>query len=107
MAAKYDFPPIYKGDTFKERKLKISRNGEATDLTDALISFKLSTKSNRFVVDVPTTNTDPLNGEITLNKWDIDIDDYTYNYQIKITIGETTLTYLTGSFTVLNSTECR
>lgn len=107
MAANYDFPPIYNGDTFKERKLIISKNGEPTDLTDAIISFKISTKSDRFVKDIPTTITDPLNGEITLTAWDIDIDDYKYNYQLKITINNSTLTYLTGSFTVLNSTECR
>ena len=109
MAAIYNFPSIIKGNTFKARKISVIVNTAPLDLTGANICMQLKASARSTVVhnfDYSISN--PLLGEITLDKWTVDIYEGTYNYDLNITLsnGES-LTYMYGSFTVKqNISEC-
>ena len=105
MAATYNFPSIYQGDTFTNRSITITINTIAVDLTGATVTLELTSKDKKKVIkSVPITITDPINGVITIGSWDVDIKDYIYLYEFKINKADnSTLTYMVGEFPVLNS----
>lgn len=102
-AATFNFPEIYQGDTFNQRKLVITTNGLPTDLTNAVVKLVLMIDNKKTVVfTMPTTITDELNGVITLNSWDVALPPHKYQYELIITKDNGyTLTYMVGQFPVL------
>ena len=109
MAAIYNFPSIIKGNTFKARKISVIVNTAPLDLTGANICMQLKASARSTVVhDFTHSISNPLLGEITLNKWTVVINEGTYNYDLKITLANgDSLTYIYGSFTVKqNISEC-
>lgn len=104
MSAKYNFPPIYKGDTFEKRQLEIKQNDVLVDLKDAVIDFVITNRNGTIVKKMNVSKSEQ-KGVLILDKWNVDIDDYNYKYQLQITINENTLTYMTGDFVVKNSFE--
>lgn len=105
MPAKYDFPEIIKGDTFRARTVTIVADSFPLDLTGALVTMKLKGSINSKAVHTfDITLTDPTIGIITIGNWDVDVEPFNYLYDLKITLNNgQSLTYLNGKFPVKTS----
>lgn len=104
MAAHYNFPEIYQGNTFRTRKIYIKSGTTPIDLTGAEVTFNLTTTYGKCIKEVPFIISDPVAGEITLNSWDVDLRSFDYCYILKIKRNNgNTLTYLVGEFPILKT----
>ena len=99
MTAKHDFI-VRQGDTFRQRKIKVSVAGEPMDLTDAVVEMKIKHhKGGRLVSSFnPQIEGD---GVINLPYWTVDLNPFHYVYDLQITTSNGhTLTYMEGKFIV-------
>lgn len=100
MAAKYNFPTIKTGDTFRERQVRINLYGEPADLTDATVTMHLKYTSNGPIIK----DMDPFvsgEGTITIPSFKVDFQAGIYLYDLEIMLRDGfTLTYLEGKFPV-------
>jgi len=95
MAAVYNMPDHYKGDTFNEISFTINKNVSGTvtpvDLTGATIKihFRKDPKDNVFeqmsTIDSTINIFDPTNGKFKIVKHVVDYEACKYYYDIQIT----------------------
>lgn len=102
MAANYNFPDIIKGDTFRARTVTIVSDSLPLDLTGATPFMQIKSSVNSKAIHTfNITITDPANGVIVIDNWDVDIESFNYLYDLKITLNNgQTLTYMSGKFPV-------
>lgn len=105
MPAKYNFPAIVEGDTFKRRSITITSDGNPLDLTGATAVMQLKgSLTSKPVHTFEYEILDAAGGVISLVNWDVDVEPYTYIYDFKITLNNgQTLTYMEGKFPIKES----
>lgn len=99
--AKYDFR-VRKGDTFRQRQIRISIKGAPMDLTDAKVKMKIKYRpGGKEAADFNPEVIDAPGGIINLPYWRVDLDPLVYVYDLEITTSnDHTLTYMEGNFEV-------
>ena len=99
-----------KGDTFEEVNFELIINGDAVDLTDAIIRMQLRKEyggvvglSLTSVDNAGITITDAIHGLFKINKQVINIAPYNYLYDIEIHFDNGDVkTWISGNFQILN-----
>jgi hypothetical protein len=99
-----------KGDTFEQVNFEVKINGDAVDLTDAVIRMQLRKEyggvvglSLTSVANAGITITDAVNGLFKINKQVINIPPYNYIYDIEIHFDNGDVkTWISGNFQILN-----
>lgn len=113
MKATYNFPSHVKGDTFRKRKITITKiiNGVTTkeDLTDCIIILQFKStptspvKYEFTTIDESILITDPLEGEFELQDKILDVSPLTYVYDCQIKFPDTRVkTYFGGKHTIVD-----
>jgi len=100
-----------KGDTFDEVPFELKVNTVAVNLTGAVIKMQLRKFDNTSTAALSLTSassagitiTDATAGKFKINSQIIDIDAYTYVYDIQITLSSGVVkTYVSGTFNITN-----
>lgn len=100
-----------KGDTFDEVPFELKVNTVVVNLTGAVIKMQLRKWDNltnaalslTSVSSAGITITDATAGKFKINSQIIDIDPYTYVYDIQITLSSGVVrTYVSGTFNIEN-----
>lgn len=100
-----------KGDTFDEVPFELKVNTVAVNLTGAVIKMQLRKCDNLTTAALSLTSvssagitiTDATHGKFKINSQIIDIDAYTYVYDIQITLSSGVVkTYVSGTFNIEN-----
>jgi hypothetical protein len=98
------------GDTFNEVPFEILIDGDALDLTDAIIKMQVkkdacasSVLSLTSVDDAGITITNAVNGQFKINEQIINIKPCNYQYDIQIDIDGVVKTYVGGLFQVVKT----
>lgn len=106
----YNFPDILKGDTFKARDVVIKNETTQTpiDLTDCEIrcefrkNTKVGTVVKTLIVGTGITLSDPTNGILTIDNFDVDWDADFYYYDFQFTFpNDVVQTYFGGYMKVI------
>jgi hypothetical protein len=98
-----------KGDTFEAVNFEVKINGDAIDLTGAIIKMQLRKECGGVIgltltsiEDTGITIYDAVNGKFKINKQIIDIPSYNYYYDIEIHFADNTVkTWVKGMFNIL------
>jgi len=98
------------GDTFNEVPFEILIDGDALDLTNAIIKMQIkkdacssAVLSLTSVDDAGITITNALNGQFKINEQIINIKSCNYQYDIQIDINGVIKTYVGGLFQVVKT----
>jgi hypothetical protein len=84
---KYDFPSLYKGETFKSRDIRFTKkDGSAPDIELVEIHLKFFDELGNEILsldqDDGITIVDPINWEVIILGFDIPFNKGRYSYQI-------------------------
>lgn len=102
LPARYDFPPVLRGDTFRPWKIELRVGDEPIDLTGAMVEMVIKAqKGGEVVKQMPIHITDATGGEAIVDAFNVDFRAYTYLYDLVVTFPNgTTRTYIQGIFKV-------
>jgi len=100
----YNFPKLYKGDTFNGLAFEISLNGKALDLTNYIITMNIVSQK-RSVMELDSqsgsiTISDAKKGKFEILPFLVDIPSGNYDYDIQFEIEGNFYTYLKGKIQV-------
>ena len=100
----YNFPKLYRGDTFNGLKFSISKNGKAEDLTDYVIRLQIVSGGSVFLElsnqDDSITVTNAKKGKFEINPFTVELPSGSYEYDIQFEFNDLTYTYLKGKISV-------
>jgi hypothetical protein len=106
--ATHNLPDVYRGDTMKEIRFELLKNGVPIDLTGASVrcDFKLKTGSHLFrfskANDKISIMDPPTEGKFAINSTIIDFPAGTYNYDIEVIFADGTInTFVAGTLKVI------